>query len=45
MFACGRAFCNGSFNAVLNLGFSVLAHNSPDNLAGTYNDLGGNTFI
>jgi hypothetical protein len=36
------------FNAgVLSLGWSVLQTNTPDNLdnLGTYNDLGGNTFI
>jgi hypothetical protein len=41
-------FGGGIFNAgVLTLGFSLLQTNTPDNLdnQGTYNDLGGNTFI
>jgi predicted outer membrane repeat protein len=44
--ASGGGIYNDSF-AVLNLGFSLLQTNTPDNLdnQGTYNDLGGNTFI
>jgi hypothetical protein len=40
----GGIYNNGG---VLNLGFSFLASNTPDDLKnlGTYNDLGGNTFM